>query len=154
MRKFAYRDRRMHMGIPVCIRAGIAKIFAYGDPITHNEVVRIWGLTHILWVASSVKVSSCYYEIWERSIIGMHTSMIFLNVSCMQYWHRIRVTRDVSLNWIFVKSPFLDGFVFMIMFDNNIVSLFFFVGYCRDYCWRQRKHDFLRFYLKKDFNSK
>ena len=45
MRKFAYRDRRMHMGIPVCIRAGIAKKFAYGDPITHNEVVRIRGLT-------------------------------------------------------------------------------------------------------------
>ena len=46
MRNFAYRDRRMHMGIPVCKRAGIAKIFAYGDPITHNEVVRIRGLTY------------------------------------------------------------------------------------------------------------
>ncbi len=46
MRNFAYRDRRMHMGIPVCKRAGIAKIFAYGDPITHNEVVCIRGLTY------------------------------------------------------------------------------------------------------------
>ena len=41
MRNFAYRDCRMHMGIPVCKRVGIAKKFAYGDPITHNEVVRI-----------------------------------------------------------------------------------------------------------------
>jgi hypothetical protein len=47
MRNFAYRDRRMHMGIPVCKRAGIAKNFAYGDPITHNEVVRIRGLTFL-----------------------------------------------------------------------------------------------------------
>ena len=37
----------MHMGIPVCVRAGIAKKFAYGDPITNNEVVRIRGLTYI-----------------------------------------------------------------------------------------------------------
>ena len=36
----------MHMGIPVCKRAGIAEKFAYGDPITHNEIVRIWGLTY------------------------------------------------------------------------------------------------------------
>jgi len=36
----------MHMGIPICIRAGIAKKFAYGDPITHNEIVRIRGLTY------------------------------------------------------------------------------------------------------------
>jgi hypothetical protein len=40
MHNFAYRDCCMHMGIPVCKRAGIAKIFAHGDPITHNEVVR------------------------------------------------------------------------------------------------------------------
>jgi len=37
----------MHMGIPVCKRAGIAENFAYGDPITHNEIVRIRGLTSI-----------------------------------------------------------------------------------------------------------
>jgi hypothetical protein len=37
----------MHMGIPVCKRVGIAKKFAYGDPRTQNEVVRIRGLTHI-----------------------------------------------------------------------------------------------------------
>jgi hypothetical protein len=36
----------MHMGIPVYKRVGIAEKFAYGDPITHNEIVRIWGLTH------------------------------------------------------------------------------------------------------------
>jgi hypothetical protein len=48
MRKFAYRDRRMHMGIPVCVRAGIAKKFAYRDPITHNEFVRTRGLTYTL----------------------------------------------------------------------------------------------------------
>ncbi len=34
------------MGIPVCERVGIAKKFAYGDPRTHNEIVRIWGLTY------------------------------------------------------------------------------------------------------------
>ena len=45
MHDFAYGDRRMHMGIPVCKRAGIAENFAYGDPITHNEIVRIRGLT-------------------------------------------------------------------------------------------------------------
>ena len=45
MHNFPYGDRRMHMGIPVCERAGIAKKFAYGDPRTHNEIVRIWGLT-------------------------------------------------------------------------------------------------------------
>jgi len=37
----------MHMGIPVCKRAGIAKKFAFGDPITHNKIVRIWGLIYI-----------------------------------------------------------------------------------------------------------
>ena len=47
MHDFAYGDRRMHMGIPVCKRAGIAENFAYGDPITHNEIVRIRGLTYI-----------------------------------------------------------------------------------------------------------
>jgi hypothetical protein len=47
MRNFAYRDRRINMGIPVCVWAGIAKKFAYGDPITHNEVVRIRGLIYI-----------------------------------------------------------------------------------------------------------
>ena len=50
MCNFAYGDRRMHMGIPVCKRAGIAEKFAYGDPITHNEIVRIWGLTYICWL--------------------------------------------------------------------------------------------------------
>ena len=29
------------MGIPVCKRSGIAEKFAYGDPIMHNEIVRI-----------------------------------------------------------------------------------------------------------------
>ena len=47
MCNFAYGDRRMHMGIPVCKRAGIAEKFAYGDPIMHNEIVRIWGLTYM-----------------------------------------------------------------------------------------------------------
>ena len=46
MCNFAYGDRRMHMGIPVCKRSGIAEKFAYGDPIMHNEIVRIWGLTY------------------------------------------------------------------------------------------------------------
>jgi len=35
------------MGIPVCKRARIAEKFANGDPITHNEIVHIWGLTYI-----------------------------------------------------------------------------------------------------------
>ena len=47
MRNFAYGDHRMHMGIPPCKRAGIAKKFAYGDPIMHNEIVLIQGLTLI-----------------------------------------------------------------------------------------------------------
>jgi len=37
----------MHMGIPVCKQARIAEKFAYGDPIMHNEIVRIWGLTYV-----------------------------------------------------------------------------------------------------------
>jgi hypothetical protein len=36
----------MHMGTPVCKRVGIAKKFTYGDPVMHNEVVCIWGLTY------------------------------------------------------------------------------------------------------------
>ena len=48
MRNFPYGHRRMQTGIPVCERAGIAKKFAYGDPHTHNEIVRIWGLTYTL----------------------------------------------------------------------------------------------------------
>jgi hypothetical protein len=47
MRNFPYGDPRMHMGIPVCERAGIAKKFTYGDPRTHNEIVRIRGFTYI-----------------------------------------------------------------------------------------------------------
>ena len=46
LRNFAYWDCRVHMGIPVCKRAGTAKKIAYGDPITHNEVVRTQGLTY------------------------------------------------------------------------------------------------------------
>ncbi len=46
MCNFAYGDRRMHLGIPVCKRSGIAEKFTYGDPIMHNEIVRIWGLTY------------------------------------------------------------------------------------------------------------
>ena len=37
----------MQTEIPVCERAGIAKKFAYGDPHTHNKIVRLWGLTDI-----------------------------------------------------------------------------------------------------------
>ncbi len=33
------------MGIPVYIWTGIAKIFAYGDPRSHNEIVHILGAT-------------------------------------------------------------------------------------------------------------
>jgi len=47
MRNFPYGHRRTQTGIPVCERAGIAKKFAYGDPHTHNEIVRIWGLTYV-----------------------------------------------------------------------------------------------------------
>jgi hypothetical protein len=46
MHNFAYGDRHLHMGIPVCKRAGIDEKFAYGDPRTHNEIVRIWGLIY------------------------------------------------------------------------------------------------------------
>jgi hypothetical protein len=47
MQNYADGDRHTHMGIPVCIRAGIAKIFAYGDPRLHNEILRILGATYI-----------------------------------------------------------------------------------------------------------
>jgi hypothetical protein len=48
MQNYIHRDRRMHTEIPVCIRAGIAKIFAYGDPRSHNKIVRILGATYML----------------------------------------------------------------------------------------------------------
>jgi hypothetical protein len=55
MHNFPYRDLRMHMGIPVCKQAGIAKNFAYGDPFMHNEVVRtIWGVTYDMVVGCSL----------------------------------------------------------------------------------------------------
>jgi hypothetical protein len=64
MQNYAYGDRRTHMGITVCIRAGIAKIFAYGDPRLHNEIVCILGAiytrTWILW--PSVYLSGCKIE--------------------------------------------------------------------------------------------
>jgi hypothetical protein len=47
MQNYTYGDCRTHMGIPVCIRAGIAKIFAYGAPRLHNKIVRIWGVTYM-----------------------------------------------------------------------------------------------------------
>ena len=46
MQNNAYGDRHTQMVSPVCLWAGIAKMFACGDPCTHNEVVRIWGLTY------------------------------------------------------------------------------------------------------------
>ncbi len=46
MQNYAYGDPCSHMGITVCIQAGIAKIFAYGDPRLHNEIVRILGATY------------------------------------------------------------------------------------------------------------
>ena len=45
----------MHMGIPVCKRTGIAKKFAYGDPITQNEVVCIRGLTYMSFILQKVE---------------------------------------------------------------------------------------------------
>ncbi len=64
MQNYAYGDRRMHMGIPLCIRAGIAKIFAYGDPRSHNEIVRILGATYTrTWIFEpSVYLSGCKIE--------------------------------------------------------------------------------------------
>ena len=49
---YRYRDCCIHMGIPMCKQAGIDKKFTYWDPCTHNEVVRIWGLTYIQSVLS------------------------------------------------------------------------------------------------------
>jgi hypothetical protein len=52
MQNYAYGDCCTHMGIPVCIQAGIAKIFTYGDPHSHNEIVRILGATSKLLLDS------------------------------------------------------------------------------------------------------
>ena len=46
MQNCTYGDRRTHMGILVCIRVGINKIFAYGEPRSHNKIVRILGATY------------------------------------------------------------------------------------------------------------
>ena len=59
MGNIPYGDCHMHMGIPVCERAGIAKKFAYGDPRTHNEIVPIRGLIYICWLPN-----------WEISVTG------------------------------------------------------------------------------------
>ena len=69
MRNFPYGDRRTHTGIPVCERAGIAKKFAYGDPHTHNEIVRIWGLTYILY-----KVN---YLVYSLTAMASHEKPLF-----------------------------------------------------------------------------
>ena len=47
MQNYTYGDRRTHMGIPVSILAEIAKKITYGDPQSHNEIVRILGATYI-----------------------------------------------------------------------------------------------------------
>ena len=64
MRNFPYGHRRTQTGIPVCERAGIAKKFAYGDPRTHNEIVRIWGLTYTL-------LTSCQLCVTRRLFDGL-----------------------------------------------------------------------------------
>ena len=77
----AYGDRRMHMGIPVCKRAGIAEKFADGDPITHNEIVRIWGLTYtLMWVYTNRPT-------WE--LIGTNTPT----------WERIG-----TVTWVYTNT--------------------------------------------------
>ena len=51
------------MGIPVCIQGWgtgvhaveISTKFAYGDPRTHNEIVRIWGLTYTLDINKKIE---------------------------------------------------------------------------------------------------
>ncbi len=67
----------VHMGIHICIRAGkgctcggISTKFAYGDPCTHNEIVRIWGATYTrTWILEpSVYLSGCKIE-WRASIL-------------------------------------------------------------------------------------
>jgi hypothetical protein len=73
----------MHMGIPVCKQAGIAKTIAYGDPITHNEVVRIRGLTYMptcytgayFWVKICTRVA-CRH-------VHMSTGGHFLMYTCV-----------------------------------------------------------------------
>jgi hypothetical protein len=57
MQNYAYGDCCTHMGITVCIQAGIAKIFAYGDPRLHNKIVRILGATYTrTWILESSPV--------------------------------------------------------------------------------------------------
>jgi hypothetical protein len=64
MQNYANGDRRTHMGIPVCLWAGINKIFAYGDPHLHNKNARIWGVTYTHnWILDpSVYLSGCEIE--------------------------------------------------------------------------------------------
>ena len=61
MQNYAYGDCRTHMGIPLCILAGIAKIFAYGYPRSHDKNVRILGVTYTrTWILEpSVYLSGC-----------------------------------------------------------------------------------------------
>ncbi len=64
MQNYAYGDRCTHMEIPICIWAGIAKVFAYGDPRWHNKIVRILGATYTrTWIFEpSVYLSGCKIE--------------------------------------------------------------------------------------------
>jgi len=64
MRNFPYGHRRTQTGIPVCKRAGIAKKFAYGDPHTHNEIVRIWGLTY----GRDAKAFQCHPDKFDEAV--------------------------------------------------------------------------------------
>jgi len=81
MRNFPYGDRRTQTGIPVCERAGIAK-FAYGDPHTHNEIVRIWGLTYMHW-ALALRISSSTYVV-VAAVINSSSACAWwlINSSC------------------------------------------------------------------------
>ena len=82
MENYAYGDRRTHMGITVCIRAGIAKIFAYGDPRSHNEIVRILGATYrpeILYI---------YQLIYPHSM-QCHTSSTSSILTCCQVAYHV-----------------------------------------------------------------
>ncbi len=61
MQNYAYGDHHTYMGIPVCIRVGIAKVFTYVDPRSHDKIVRILGATYTrTWILEpSVYLSGC-----------------------------------------------------------------------------------------------
>ncbi len=83
MQNYTYRDCRMHTRIPVCIRAEVAKIFAYGDPHLHNKIVRILGATYTrTWRSHVAEWLSDALSIGGQGFVSLRNATARVDASC------------------------------------------------------------------------